>query len=69
MFFKKLHGKGRTFQLFFSKQCSLMANSSERLTSPSFRTNKRLSFVPFSAEDVQKIIQDLDPNRAHGNDN
>ena len=41
-----------------------MANNSELLTSPSFRTNKRLSSAAFSAEDVQKIIQDLDPNES-----
>ena len=57
--------KAEFFNSFFSKQCSLRANHSE-LPSLSFRTNKRISSVTFSAED---IIQGLNPNKAHRHDN
>ena len=46
-----------------------MANYSEFSTSLSFRTDKRLSSVTFSAEDIGKIIQGLDPNEVDGHDN
>ena len=46
-----------------------MANHSELPTSLSFRTDKRLSSVTFSAEDIGKVIQGLDHNKAHGHDN
>ena len=61
--------KAELFNCFFSKQCSLLANHSELPTSLSFRTDKRLSSVTFSAEDIGKIIQGLDHNKAHGHDN
>ena len=50
-------------------QCSLLANHSELQTRLSLRTDKRLFFVTFSAEDIGKIIQGLDHNKAHGHDN
>ena len=46
-----------------------MANHSELPTSLSFQTDKRLSSLTFSAEDIGKIIQDLDHNKAHEHDN
>ena len=48
------------FNCFFSKQCSLLADDSKFPTSLSFRTDKR-----FSVEDIGKIIQGLDHNKAH----
>ena len=32
-------------------------------------TDNRLSSVSFSQNDIAKIIQNLDPNKAHGHDN
>ena len=32
-------------------------------------TDNRLSSVSFSQDDIAKIIQNLDPNKAHGHDN
>ena len=61
--------KAEFFNCFFSRQCSLLANHRELPTSRSFRTDKQLSSVTFSAEDKGKIIQGLDHNKAHGNDN
>ena len=49
---------------FFSKQCSLLVNHCKLPTSPSFRTDKR-----FSVEDIGKIIQGHDHNKAHVPDN
>ena len=48
------------FNCFFSKQCPVLANHSKFSTSLSFRTDKR-----FSVEDIGKIIQDIDHNKAH----
>ena len=50
----------KLFNCFFSKQCSLLANHSKFSISLSFRTDKR-----FSVEDIGKIIQGLDHNKAH----
>ena len=60
--------KPELFNCFFSEQCSLLANHSELPTGLSFRTNKRLSSITFSAEYIGKIIQGLDDNKAHGHD-
>ena len=61
--------KAELFNCFFSKQCSLLTNHSELSTSLSFQTNKPLSSATFLAEDIGKIIQGLDHNKAHGHDN
>ena len=61
--------KAELFNSFFAKQCSLIRNDSELPTSLTFYTNNRLSTVSFSHEDVGKIIQNLNPNKAHGHDN
>ena len=61
--------KTELFNSFFSKQCSLLAIHNELPTSLSFRTDKRLSSVTFSAKYIGKIIQGLDHNKAHGHDN
>ena len=34
-----------------------------------YLTDNRLSSVSFSQDDIAKIIQNLDPNKAHGHDN
>ena len=46
-----------------------MAIHSELPTNLSFRTNKGLSSVKFSAEDIDKIIQGLNRNKTHGHEN
>ena len=61
--------KAELFNSFFAKQCSLIRNDSELPTSLTFYTDNRLSTVSFSHEDVGKIIQNLNPNKAHGHDN
>ena len=46
-----------------------MTNDSELPTRLSFKIDKRLSFVTFSAEDLGKIIEGLGPNQPHGHAN
>ena len=31
-------------------------------------TDKFISLIPFSSKDIARIIRDVDPNKAHGND-
>ena len=54
---------------FFTKQCSLIKNSSKLPSHLHYLTDNRLSSVSFSQDDIAKIIQNLDPNNAQGNDN
>ena len=61
--------KAELLNSFFSKQCSLITNNSKLPTSPSYLTDKRLSTITFSAEDIGKIIRSLNPNKSHGHDN
>ena len=53
---------------FFAKKCSLIKSSS-KISSHLHLTDNRLSSVSFSQDDIAKIIQNLDPNKAHGHDN
>ena len=53
---------------FFTKQCSSIYNSSEF---PSFllpKTDKSLSNITLTEKDIEKAIQNLDANKAHGHD-
>ena len=63
--FKK---KAELFNSFFTKQCSLISNSSELPLNLHYTTEKRLNTLNFSSNDIEKIIQNLDPNKAHGHD-
>ena len=61
--------KAERFKSFFAKQCSFIKNSSELPSHLHYLTDNRLSSVSFSQDDIAKIIQNLDPNKAHGHDN
>ena len=61
--------KAKLFNSFFAKQYSLIRNTSELPISLTFYNNNRLATVSFSHEDVGKIIQNLNPKKAHGHDN
>ena len=50
------------------KQCSLISNSSELPLNVHYTTEKRLNTLNFSNNDIEKIIQNLDSNKAHGHD-
>ena len=57
------------FNRFFAKQCSIMKNSSE-LSSNILKKNpdKSISTVTFTSDDIATLVQNLDPNKAHGHD-
>ena len=53
---------------FFAKQCSIIDNRSKI---PSFRNSKAdksLSNIPFTEKNIEKVIQNLDLNKAHEHD-
>ena len=64
--FKK---KAELFNCFFTKQCSVISNPSE-LTSNILKkkTDKSISTVTFTSDDIAILVQNLDPNKAHGHD-
>ena len=61
--------KKRTFQCIFCKTVLLNKKSSEHPFHLLYLTDNYLSFVIFPQDDIAKIIQNLDPNKAHGHDN
>ena len=63
-----LKEKAETFNSFFAEQCSLMNNSSKLPSTFLKRTDKFISLISLSSEDIARIIRDLDPNKAHGHD-
>ena len=60
--------KAELFNSFFADQCSLITNSSELPSKFEYLTQSRLSSIAFSKDDIAKMIQILDPNKAHGHD-
>ena len=60
--------KAKLFNTFFAEQCSLPKNNSELPKNFQFLTGKRPSNVQISYENIIKIINDLDPNKAHSHD-
>ena len=59
--------KVELFNTFFAYQCTLeeqqcLANNLAKLI------NKSLDTVNFSTDDISKLINNLDPNKAHGHD-
>ena len=61
--------KADIFNNSFPNQCSLINNNSKLPTNLIHGTDRRLSLVTFSAGDIAKIIQNLNSNKAHGQDN
>ena len=57
------------FNSRFATQCSLISNSSKLPSHIKYLTDNCLSFVSFSHDKIAKVIQNLDPNKAHGHDN
>ena len=56
------------FNSFFADQCSLISNSSELPSKLEYLTQGRLQSITFSKDDIAKLMQSLDPNKAHGHD-
>ena len=57
------------FNSRFATQCSLISNSSKLPSHIKYLTDNCLSFVSFSHDKIAKVIQNLVPNKAHGQDN
>ena len=60
--------KAERFNYFFAKQCSLIKNDSKLPPRLHLLTDKYLSMVKFVNTDILKIIQNLNPNKAHGHE-
>ena len=60
--------KAEIFNSFFAEQCSLINNSSKLPSTFLKRTDKFISSISFSSNDIAGIIRELDPNKAHGHD-
>ena len=60
--------KSEIFNSFFAKQCSLINNGSTLPTFFPLITEKSLSDVDFSVDDIKNIISKLDSNKAYGDD-
>ena len=57
--------KAQVFNNSFTKQCTLVENTS-KLTTDSFKSTKNLlSASSFTKDDIVKIIKNLGPNKAH----
>ena len=56
------------FNSFFANQCSLLRNSSVLPTDFELFTDKFLSNITFTGNDIGRIINSLDPNKAHDHD-
>ena len=64
--FKK---KAELFNSYFANQCTLINNNSTLPVNIQYLTGKCLSSFYFSEDDIMKVVQKLDPNKAHGQDN
>ena len=60
--------KAELFDSFFASQCSLIKNDSKLPSHLNYKTNNHLLTANFSIDDISKILQNLDPNKAHGHD-
>ena len=58
--------KAELFNSFFSNQHSLLENCSKLPTNLRYVTDKRLRTIHFTADNIEKIIVNLNPNKAHG---
>ena len=67
-FINDFRQKGELFNSFFAEQRSILQNSSKLPTNLAPRTDQSLTSINFSQDDILKIIQNLNPNKAHGPD-
>ena len=61
--------KAELFNSHFATQCSLVNNSSQLFSHIQYLPDNRLSCVSFSNDKITKVINNLNPNKAHGQDN
>ena len=64
----KFNCKAELFNDFFGNQCFLIINSNVLPSVPFKRAENVISSINFDSDDIAKIIQKLDPNKAHGHD-
>ena len=69
VFVTNLKKTAELFNSFFASQCSLIKNDSKPSSHLNYKTDYHLLTVNFSIDDIAKIIQNLDPNNAHGHAN
>ena len=60
--------KSEIFNSFFVDQCSPISNGSVLHSELPLRTDSSLSSCHFTKDDIFPIINNLDPNKAHGHD-
>ena len=60
--------KVELFNAFFARQCLLIDNNSSLANKLIYLTEKRLTKIRFSEDEIAKLIQNLDPNKVHGHD-
>ena len=60
--------KAELFNSSFASQCSLIKNDSKLPSYLNYKTDNRLSAVNVSIDDITKVLQNLDPNKAHDHD-
>ena len=53
---------------FFAKQCSIIDNGSKIPSFLHLKTDKFLLNITFTEKDIEKVIQNLDSYKLHGND-
>ena len=61
--------KSEIFNYFFADQCSPISNGSVLPSELPLRIDNKFSSYHFTKDDILRIINNLDPNRAHGHDN
>ena len=59
--------KAQIFNNFFTKQCTLVENTS-KLPIDAFKRRNNLSTISFTKDDIAKIIKNVTSNKAHGFD-
>ena len=60
--------KSELFNSFFADQCSPISNGSVLPSELPLRTDSSLSSCHITKDDILRIINNLDPNKAHGHD-
>ena len=61
--------KAELFNSFSSNQCSLLKNCSKLPTNLRYVTDKVLRTINFTTDNIEKVIESLNPKKAHGHDN
>ena len=61
--------KAELFNSFFSNQCSLLKNCCKLPTNLKYINDKRLFIINFRANNIEKNIVSLNPNKDHTHEN